>query len=229
MLDERPQVVLGHLVWVLAQHLQALPRHHPVDPGHVRQRRRTLPADLDAVVVQRSSDPRQGDQRVRIRHRQADHRDTDHVLAAVERRVDLLWAADAHQRGVVVPVHALTSHRPVQQEPLPAVGTLAGAFPVRGQVPPHRGGVGTRGRGQDPAQLPHVPGFAGLRELAQHTGRAAQVVPRQPCQRRHLVDVHPAVGPAPPDLGRRQRGPLPGVFDRDHSQTCGTARSNARV
>ncbi|WP_258953276.1 DNA-directed RNA polymerase I subunit RPA34 [Lentzea californiensis] len=71
--------------------------------------------------------------------------------------------------------------------------------------------------------------IARLRELTQDAGRAAQVLPRQPRQRRHLVHRHPAVGAAPPDLGRRQRGPVPGVFERDHAQTCGTARSRARV
>ncbi|SMC83962.1 hypothetical protein [Lentzea albidocapillata] len=229
MRDERPQVVLGHLVGVAAQHLQALPRHHPVDAGHVRQRRRALAADLEAVVVQRAGHPPRRHQRVRMRQGQADDRHADHVLAAVERRVDLLRAGDAHQRRVVVPVHALAAHRPVQQEPLPAVGAFAGAVEVGGQIPPHGRGVGTAGRGQDPAQLQHVLALAGLRELTQDTGRAAQVLPRQPRQRRHLVDGHPAVGAAPPDLGWRQRGPAPGVFERDHAQTCGTARSRARV
>ncbi|WP_258953275.1 hypothetical protein [Lentzea californiensis] len=142
MRDERPQVVLGHLVGVAAQHLQALPRHHPVDAGHVRQRRRALAADLEAVVVQRAGHPPRRHQRVRVRQGQADHRHPDHVLTPVERRVDLLRAGDAHQRRVVVPVHALTARRPVQQEPLPAVGAFPGVLEVRGQVPPHRGGVG---------------------------------------------------------------------------------------
>ncbi|GGM91404.1 hypothetical protein GCM10011609_30790 [Lentzea pudingi] len=212
-----------------AQHLQALPRHHPVQAGHVRERRRALAADLDAVVVQRAGHPPRDHQRVRVRQRETDHRHPDHVLAAVERRVDLLRPHRAHQRGVVVPVHPLAAHHPVQQEPLPAVGALPSVLPVRGQVTPHRGGVDTGGRGEDAAQFQHVPGFAGLRELAQHTGRAAQVLPRQCRQRRHLLDAHPAVGPAPPDLGGRQRGPVAGVFERDHPHTRGTARSNARV
>ncbi|WP_090004183.1 hypothetical protein [Lentzea albidocapillata] len=164
-----------------------------------------------------------------MRQGQADDRHADHVLAAVERRVDLFRAGDAHQRRVVVPVHALAAHRPVQQEPLPAVGAFPGVLEVGGQIPPHGRGVGTTGRGQDPAQLQHVLGIAGLRELTQDTGRAAQVLPRQPGQRRHLVDGHPAVGAAPPDLGGRQRRAAPGVFERDHAQTCGTARSRARV
>ena len=198
------------------QHLQALPRHHPVQPCHVGQRGGALLAHLDPVVVQRPRDPRERDPRVRVRQRQADHRHPDHVLAAVERRVDLLGAVGAHQRGEVAPVHALTTARPVQQETLPAVGTLPRAFPVRGQVPPDRRGVGAGGRGQDPAQRQHVLRFRGLRELAQHSRRAAQVVQRQPRVSRHVSDRDPAVGAAPPDLGRRQRGPITGVFDRDH-------------
>jgi hypothetical protein len=130
--DERPQVVLGHVVGIPAQHFQALPRHHPVQAGHVRQRRRALLADLDAVVVQRARDTAQRHPRVRMRHGQADDRHPDQVLAALERRVDFLRSLRAHQRGEVAPVHALTTHRPVQQKPLPAVGTLPGAFPVRG-------------------------------------------------------------------------------------------------
>jgi len=177
--DERPQVVLGHLVGMAAQHPQALPRHHPVDAGHVRQRHGTVAAHLDAVVVQRTGDPVRRGPRVRVRHSQADHRHADHVLAAVERRVDVLGAGDAHHRGVVVPVDAVTALRAVEQEPLPTVGALPGAVEVRGQVAPHGGGVGAGGRGQDPAQLEHVPRFARPRELGQHPGRAAQVVPRQ--------------------------------------------------
>jgi hypothetical protein len=113
------------------QHLQALPRHHAVQPCHVRESRGAVLADLDPVVVQRARDPCQRHPRVRIGQRQADHRDADHVLAAVERRVDLLRPIGAHQGGEVAPVHALTTRRTVQQEALPAVGTLAGAFPVR--------------------------------------------------------------------------------------------------
>ncbi|MGW6442479.1 hypothetical protein [Lentzea sp. NPDC055074] len=229
MRDERPQVALGGGVVTAAQHLQALPRHHPVDPGHVRQRRRCLAADLEAVVAQRAGHPPQRHQRVRVGQGEADHRHPDHVLVAVERRVNFLGPYRAHQGRVAVPVHAVPAHRPVQQEPLPAVGAFAGAFPVRRQVAPHRGGVCPRGRGEQAAQLQHVLRFAGLRELAQDTGRAAQVLPRQRRQRGHLGEVHPAVGPAPADLGRRQRGPIAGVSDRDHPQTWGTARSNARV
>jgi hypothetical protein len=139
--DERPQVVLGHVVRVAVQHLQALLRHHPVHPGHVRQGGRAVLADLDAVVVQCACDAVQRHPRVRIRQGQADDGDADHVLAAVERRVDLLGPFGAHQRRVAAPVHAIPTHRPVQQETLPAIGTLPRAFPVRGQVAPHRRGV----------------------------------------------------------------------------------------
>jgi hypothetical protein len=217
VVDEGPQVVLGHLVGVAAQHVEALPRHHAVDAGHVRQRRRALAADLDAVVVQGAGHAAQDGGGVGVRQGQADHRHPGQVLAAVERRVDLLGAGDAHQRGVVVPVHAQAAFGAVEQEPLPAVGAFAGAVEVRGQVAPHRGGVGARGRREDPAQLPHVLRIARLRELGQDTGRAAQVVPRQPGQLRHLAERDPAVRSATPDLGRRQRRPAAGVVDRDHA------------
>jgi hypothetical protein len=214
--DERPQVVLGDVVGVAAQDLQALPGHHPVLSCHVRQRGGPVPADLDAVVVQRACHPAQHHPRVRVRQRQRDHRHADHVLVAVERRVDVFRPVAAHHRGEVPPVAALAAHRPVQQEPLPAVGTFPGAGEVGGQVPPDRRRVAARGRGQQPAQRQHVPGFAGLRQLAQHPGRAAQVVPRPRRQRRHVADRHPAVHTAPADLGRGQRGTQAGVLQRDH-------------
>lgn len=132
MRDERPQVVLGHLVRVTAQHLQTLPRHHTVLTRHMRERRRTALTYLDAVVVQRPRYPPQRHPRIRIRQRQPDHRHPDHALVAVERRVDLLRSVGAHQRREVPPVHALTTRRTIQQETLPAIGTLTSAFPVRG-------------------------------------------------------------------------------------------------
>lgn len=129
--DERPQVVLGDVVGMAVQHLQALPRHHPVQPRHVRERGGALLADLDAVVVQRACDAVQRHPRIRVRQSQPDDGDADHVLAPVERRVDVLRPVGAHQRRVAAPVHAIPTRRPVQQEPLPAVGTLPRAFPVR--------------------------------------------------------------------------------------------------
>ncbi|WP_329791770.1 hypothetical protein V1227_07530 [Lentzea sp. DG1S-22] len=231
--DEGPQVVLGAVVGMAAQHPQALPRHHAVPPRHVRQRRRALPAHLEAVVVQRPRHAGQHGPRVGVRQGQADHRHPRQVLVAVQRRVDVLGARGAHHRGVAAPVQALAPLRAVQQEPPPAVRALTGARPVRGQVAPHGGGVGAGGRGEHPAQRQHVRGIGGPGELAQHSGRAAQVVPRQRRERRRPGGVHPAVRAAPADLGGRQAGPVAGVSGRDHpaarGPSTGTAASRARV